>query len=315
MQFLYQIYKFDSFQDRQFQVIFHSFICLQVDYNYVSMENPASFNHLLRRHIALPQDHGSWVFLISPLLVGLFAGGGLTSASIFLVSAAFCAFLIRQPTTILVKIYSNRRPQRELKAATIWTALYALLGGLSLVGLVLQGYAYVLYLAIPGLPVFAWHLYLVSRRSERRQLGIELVGSGVLALAAPAAYWVGVGEPHATGWLLWGLIWLQSAASIVYAYLRLEQRSLTSLPGLKGRFSMARRALVYSAFNLLVVLLLSVARFVPVWLSLPYALQLAETLWGSYKPAMGYKPTAIGIRQLLVSSLFTLLFILTWNLS
>jgi hypothetical protein len=26
------------------------------------------------RHIALPQDHGSWVFLLSPLLIGLFAG-------------------------------------------------------------------------------------------------------------------------------------------------------------------------------------------------------------------------------------------------
>ena len=315
MQFLYQIYNFDSFPDRQFQVIFHSFICLQLDYNYVSMENPGSFNQLLRRHIALPQDHGSWVFLFSPLLVGLFAGGRLTNASFFLVSAALFAFLIRQPATILVKVFSKRRPQRELKAAGFWTALYALLGGLSLVGLVLQGYAYVLYLAIPGLPVFAWHLYLVSRRSERRQLGIELVGSGVLALAAPAAYWVGVGEAQAAGWLLWVLIWLQSAASIVYAYLRLGQRSLSTLPMMRERFSLARRALMYSAFNLLVVLLLSVARFVPVLLPLPYALQLAETIWGSYKPAMGYKPTAIGIRQLLVSSLFTLLFILTWNLS
>lgn len=286
-----------------------------MDYNYVSMENPALFNHLLRRHIALPQDHGAWVFLFSPLLVGLFAGGRLTSASFFLVSAALFAFLIRQPTTILVKVYSKRRPERELQPALFWTAMYAFFGGLSLAGLILQGYAYVMYLAIPGLPVFAWHLYLVSKRSERRQLGIELVGSGVLALAAPAAYWVGVGDPQATGWLLWVLIWLQSAASIVYAYLRLEQRSLDSLPGMKERFSMARRALVYSAFNLLVVLLLSVARFVPVLLPLPYALQLAETMWGSNKPAIGYKPTAIGIRQLLVSTLFTLLFILTWKLS
>ena len=153
--------------------------------------------------------------------------------------------------------------------------MYAFFGGLSLAGLILQGYAFVLYLAIPGLPVFAWHLYLVSKRSERRQLGIELVGSGVLALAAPAAYWVGVGEPEVTGWLLWVLIWLQSAASIVYAYLRLEQRTLSSLPRMTERFSMASRAMGYSAFNLLVVLLLSVARFVPVWLPLPYALRIS----------------------------------------
>ena len=276
------------------------------------MDSVKSTNQLLRRHIALPQDHGSWVFLISPLLVGLFAGGGLNPASFYLIVAAFSAFLIRQPTTIAIKVYSGRRPKRELNPAIFWMAVYTLIGGLSLVGLILHGYGYVLYLAIPGLPVFAWHLYLVSRRSERRQLGIELVGSGVLALAAPAAFWVGIGEPDFTGWILWGLIWLQSAASIVYAYLRLEQRTLSSRPTLTVRFMMARRALIYSAFNLLLVLALSVASFVPALLPLPFALQFAETLWGSIRPAIGYKPTAIGIRQLLVSSLFTVLFILSW---
>ena len=279
------------------------------------METASSVNQYLRRHIALPQDHGSWVFLISPLLVGLFAGGSLSPASFYLIMAAFCAFLIRQPTTIAIKVYSGRRSKRELKPAFFWMAVYALIGGLSLAGLVLQGYGYLLYLAIPGLPVFAWHLYLVYRRSERRQLGIELVGSGVLALAAPAALWVGVGEPQSTGWILWGLIWLQSAASIVYAYLRLEQRTMSSLPTLPQRFKMARRALAYSGFNLLVVLVLSVARFVPVTLPLPFTLQFAETLWGSLRPAIGFKPTSIGLRQLLVSSLFTVLFILTWQLS
>ena len=70
---------------------------------------PAS---LIRRQIALPQDHGSWVFLLSPLLIGLFAGGWV-SASAYLVLAAMAAFLIRQPVTMLVKIYSHRRPRRR----------------------------------------------------------------------------------------------------------------------------------------------------------------------------------------------------------
>jgi hypothetical protein len=332
MQLLYQIFNIACFFRRQFQNIFGWLAYLPVDYNceaaqvkvlagknpqtqsQTTMETVKSTNQLLRRHIALPQDHGSWVFLISPLLVGLFAGGTLNAASYYLIIAAFSAFLIRQPATIAIKVYSRRRPQRELKPALFWTAVYALIGGLSLAGLVLQGYGYLLYLAIPGLPVFVWHLYLVSRRSERRQLGIELVGSGVLALAAPAAFWVGVGEPQPTGWILWGLIWLQSAASIVYAYLRLEQRTLSALPPVADRLNMARRALAYSAVNLLLVLTLSVARFVPVLLPLPFALQFGETLWGSLRPAIGFKPTAIGIRQLLVSSLFTVLFILTWQL-
>ncbi|MBI1855919.1 MAG: YwiC-like family protein [Chloroflexi bacterium] len=28
----------------------------------------------LRKQIAIPQDHGSWVFILSPLIVGIFAG-------------------------------------------------------------------------------------------------------------------------------------------------------------------------------------------------------------------------------------------------
>jgi hypothetical protein len=267
-----------------------------------------------RRHIALPQDHGSWVFLISPLLIGLFAGSSFTSASVYLIAAAFSAFLIRQPTTIAIKVSSGRRPKRELQPALFWMALYGLVGGLSLTGLILLGYPYLLYLAIPGLPVFAWHLYLVSKRAERRQIGIELVGSGVLALAAPAALWVSAGEPLAVGWLLWVLVWFQSAASIVYAYLRLEQRSLTALPTRYERIKMAARALAYSAFNLAAVSAMAVASLVPALLTLPYALQFLETLRGSLNPAIGVKPTSIGIRQLIVSSLFTVLFIIGWNL-
>ena len=52
-----------------------------------------------RRQIALPQDHGSWVFLLSPLLIGLFTGGQFSAASAALIVAALAAFLIRQPLT------------------------------------------------------------------------------------------------------------------------------------------------------------------------------------------------------------------------
>lgn len=269
---------------------------------------------LLLRHIALPQDHGSWVFLISPLLIGLFAAGRWTSASAYLILTSLAAFLIRQPTTIAVKVYSKRRSRRDLPAALFWIGVYALLGLANLAGLIAQGYGYLLYLAIPATPVFAWHLYLVSRRSERKQAGVEILGSGVLALAAPAAYWVGRGQIDPLGWWLFGLTWFQSAASIVYAYLRLEQRSLKETPDLGTRMAMGKRALLYTTFNLLSVAALSAAGALPVLLPIPYLLQWGETLQGTLKPAIGVKPTLIGVRQLIVSTLFTILFILAWNI-
>jgi len=277
------------------------------------IKESVNFSTFFKRHVALPSDHGSWVFLFSPLLIGLFVGGNWTLASLYLIIGSLAAFLIRQPTSIAVKIYSGRRSKRDLPAAWFWMSVYGLVALLALVGLISQGYAYLLILAIPGIPVFAWHLYLVSKRAERRQLGVEIVGSGVLALAAPAGYWVGVGNPEPTGWLLLALTWLQSAASIVYAYLRLEQREWKEMPPKAMRINAGWRALLYTSFNLILVVGLSLANITPTLLFIPYALQWVETIWGTLRPAIGYKPTSIGLRQLGVSTFFTILFIITWN--
>lgn len=276
------------------------------------MQSAKFSSNVFIRHIALPQDHGSWIFLISPLLIGLFASKSFSLASVILVLAAFAAFLIRQPVTVAIKAYSGRRSRKDLPAAWFWILIYGFLGIVCLLCLIMLGFGYLLILAAPGLPVFAWHLFLVTKRAERRQIGIEIVGSGVLALAAPAAYWVGVGSPHPIGWWLFILTWLQSAASIVYAYLRLEQRTLPSLPDQNTRLRMGRRSLLYTSFNLIFVSLMSVLNFLPSGLPVPFALQWAETVYGILNPAIAVKPTKIGIRQLIVSSIFTILFILTW---
>lgn len=254
------------------------------------------------------------MFLFSPLLIGLFAAGRWSPATFYLIIASLVSFLVRQPATIAVKAYSGRRSKRDLLPAVFWLVVYALVGFGAIFGLVFQGFGYVLYLALPGIPVFIWHLYLISRRAERRQAGVEIVGSGVLALNAPAAYWVGIGSPDSVGWWLFLLTWLQSAASIVHAYLRLQQRELNSIPDLPIRLRMGRRALLYTSFNLIAVIILSILQFLPSLLSIPYSIQWLETIWGIFNPAINVKPTRIGIRQLIVSTLFTIAFIITWNI-
>lgn len=277
------------------------------------MNSSLIFQPILKRHIALPQDHGSWVFLFSPLLIGLFAGGTWSAATSYLVLACAAAFLFRQPVVIAVKAYSGRRSRRELPAAWFWMGVYSLFMLLGIIGLAVLGHAYLLYLALPGIPVFILHLYLVSRRAERRQVWIEIAAIGVLALTAPAAYWVGSGQPLVEGWYLAGLVWLQSSASIVYAYLRLAQRVLPETPPVSVRLRMASQALLFTSFNLALVTAFSLFGELPVLLPLPFAVQWLESIWGTFKPAIGYKPTAIGLRQLAVSTIFTILFILTWG--
>lgn len=271
---------------------------------------PSSY---LRKQIFLPQDHGSWVFILSPLLIGIFAGGRFDYAAFNLFVAAMAAFLIRQPITIAVKAYSGRRSRDDLSAARLWVGVYGITSLLALTALVLEGFGYILYLAIPGIPVFAWHLWLVSRRAERRQAGVEVIATGVLSLVAPAAYWVGLGRYDPVGWWLWILVWIQTAASIVHAYLRLQQREQTEIPARSESWKMGFRALAYTTFNLASSLSLSLVAVLPRFIFIPYLLQWLETIWGILHPAAGWKPTRIGIRQLIVSTLWTILFILFWR--
>ncbi len=253
------------------------------------------------------------MFIFSPLLIGLFAGKNFSNASYHLVLATLTAFLIRQPLTIAIKVWSGRRAKVDLQPAFFWIAIYVGILFIATIGLIVEGFVHILYLVIPSVPVFAWHLWLVSKREERRQVNVEVVATGVLSLAAPAAYWVGVGHYDPTGWWLWILVWLQTAASIVYAYLRLEQREQTQSPDRRGMWKMGWRAALYTSFNLASVLTLSLFAVFPSLLFIPYLVQWAETMWGITHPAVGWKPTRIGIRQFVVSILWTVLFILTWR--
>jgi hypothetical protein len=269
-----------------------------------------------KKQIAIPQDHGSWVFILSPLLVGIFAGGKFNSAIFSLTIAAMSAFMIRQPMTIFVKALSGRRPKTDLPPARFWLLVYGGISALALIVLIMQGFSYVLFLAIPGAPVFAWHLWLVSRRAERKQAGVEVIATGVLSLAAPAAYWVALGGYDPTGWWLWAWTWLQSAASIVYAYLRLEQRELKpdQARGQRDLWRMGNRAFLYTSFNLGASIILGWIQIIPQFIFVPFLLQWLETIWGITHPSIGWKPTRIGVRQLIVSSIWTILFIVYWRL-
>lgn len=269
---------------------------------------------LRARHVALPAEHGSWIFLFTPFLIGLVTGG-LRPASLLLVVAVLAGFLVRQPITMAVKVYAGRRPKRDMAAIVFWLAIYSLAGLAAVIALGALGDGFILWLALPALPVFAWHLWLVRRRAERRQLWVEMTASGVLALAAPAAYWVGQGQVSTVGWLLWGLCWLQVAGTILYAYLRLEQRALKQAPTWSETMGMARPAVLYHLAALLLVVGLSFSQKVPRLLPFAYLIQLLEVVWGMIHPAVGVKPKMIGFHQLTISLIFTFAFIATWLLA
>lgn len=263
----------------------------------------------MRKHYILPPEHGAWIWWIGPLLIGLAAAGGVPPDSLLLAATALAAFLLRQPATILVKAISGRRPKHDLRPAAAWLLLVsAFLGALTL-ALIGRGHAQILVLAVPGALVFAWHLFLVSRRAERGQMGVEVVGAGTLALAAPAAYWVAGGADDALPWILWLLCWLQSAASIVLVFFRLGVRKASDAPPSREGLRLGARSLLYHGFNLAVATGLAVAGWIPASMALGFGLMLVDAVESALHPPVGLAPTRIGIRQLAASSLFVFLSI------
>lgn len=170
----------------------------------MQLDQNAVFNikTLACRQYMLPAEHGAWVFLFTQLLIGVVLGGRMSFASSLLILTALSAFLARQRVTMIVKVPSRRRPRGDLGPASFWLAVYRLVGLLTVAGLLWMGYSYILLLAFPAVPVLIWHLWLVSRRAERHQMLVEIAGGAVLALAAPAAYWVGKSRYEPNGWLL-----------------------------------------------------------------------------------------------------------------
>lgn len=259
------------------------------------------------RMALLPQEHGAWMMFLAPLLTGLVLGGTWNTDVAVFVVAALAAFFLRQPLTLLVKVRVGRRPRGELVPALVGILLYAGIGGLALGWLVLRGYGFLLYLALPVALVLGWYLSLVTTRQERHQMALDLVAAGLLALSAPAAIWVVRGTYIGRAWWLWVLFWLQSAAATVYIFVRLDQRTWKAVPPLGVRLRHGWRALAYGLFNLALVALWP---GLPSGLWLAYAVQAAEILWGVVvAPAVGQRPTRIGLRQLLVYALFTAVFL------
>lgn len=265
-------------------------------------------SHLLRRHLILPPEHGAWIWLGGPFLVGVAAAKSLTPDALLCGAAALAAFFARQPATLLVKMLAGRRSKRDLGPALVWLVVDGAAAAALACWLAFRGHVQILLLALPALPVFAWYLWLVTRRAERHQAGVEIVAAGVLSLAGPAGYWASGGESPTLPWILWGVMWFQAAASIVFVQLRLDQRHWADWGPLGLRLRRGGRAFSYSAFNALVAL--AGWRFlavIPGWAVVGYILMLADVVEGVLRPALGVPPSRVGIRQGISSGVFVAL--------
>jgi len=266
----------------------------------------------LRKHFAIPSEHGAWAMWLGPFAVGLGVAWQFDPSILWTLWAMLLLFLARQPMIILAKALSGRRPREDAFPGLIWLAIY---GGLAVVPVALlvgSGHFALFWLVFPALPALAWQLWLVTCRAER-QMTVELAGSGALALAAPAAYYAATGHFDSVALSVWLLCWFQSAAAIVYVYLRLEQRRLSAIPARRQQWAMGWRAVMYHAFNCSASIVLSAFRILPPLVPLAFAAMLAIVIYGTFRPAAGVKPQVLGFAQVGAIVVFVVLLVLAYH--
>ena len=268
----------------------------------------------LKRIYALPAEHGAWALWLGPLAVGAGVGGWNGLPTLLLVLAQLFAFLTRQPMVLLVKALSGRRARDDAAPALMWLSLYTALAVVFGAAVIAAGYDRLLWVIVPIAPMLIWQVWLIRRRAER-QMSIELAGSGMLALAAPTAHYVATGAVDATALILWILCWLQSAAAIVYVYLRLAQRRLGEMPPMPERWRMGQRAILYAGANFVLSTGLAIAGLAPPQTPIAFAAMLAQAVGGVRNPCVGVRPQRIGFAQVAATAIFSALLIAAYRLS
>lgn len=275
--------------------------------------DPESMPGILLPHVALPRQHGSWALWLAPYVIGVAVGGRPGPALIWLTVALLGGFLAIQPLTVLVKILAGRRSASDRASACFWLGVWLVTALAGAAGMTIAGHGRILWLVPPALAVLAWQMWLVGIHAERRQRGAEIASAGVLALAAPSACLVTGGSAETAGWL-WLLCWLQAAGSIVYVYLRLEQRHSRSTLPWRTRLRQSAAAVFCHLVSLAVVITLAALRRVPEGTIMPFCVLLVEAAYGGWvSPATGLRPTSIGMRQVFVHALFAALMISAYS--
>jgi hypothetical protein len=193
----------------------------------------------------MPQEHGAWVVLYAPLLIGIaLARPWRPAAQICLFLAVTGAFLARGPSVQLLK-------RRDTARSTFWLGVYGamLLAGALPLLLVWRRWE---LLTIGGLAaiVFGAHALLqvlpARRRLDRSQPG-EILSVLGLTLTAPAAFVAANGTLDGYGVCLWIICALYYAGGILNVKMNLTAVRLKRPLTAADRLRVGAPNLVYHA--------------------------------------------------------------------
>lgn len=268
----------------------------------------------VRWRYLIPPEKGGWIWWLGPLVIGIAAAPSITPDILVVTLGIFAGFCIRQPVALYVKNRRRRRDVAVSRQCQISIALHASLGVCAGLVLLLRGHAEILLLLPLAAPVILWDIVLVYDRRDRHHLARDLCAAGVLSLAGPAAYLSCNGNDPSTAILLPLLPGLQSTASVLHMFLRLEQRRWGTAGTLTYRLRRGLLPWLHHATNAILAIGLAFGGWAPPAAAIALLLPLLEASWAIVYPQIGHSPKKLGLRQLAISSMSMGALALGWYL-
>ncbi|MDM7922853.1 MAG: YwiC-like family protein [Pyrinomonadaceae bacterium] len=170
------------------------------------------------KRLILPTEHGSWGFLLEPIVAAIAIGFSAAGGWITLMVVG--AFLARQPLKFALLGLAGNGFREQTIAAIKFTVIFGIVFAAGFVGALATAPQYAMFPFLVIAPLASYQIFCdLSRKS--RELLPELTGAVAISASAPAiALAAGVSFPIAMG--LWAVFIGRLIPSILYVRNRLR---------------------------------------------------------------------------------------------
>jgi len=170
------------------------------------------------RQVALPVEHGGWVFLFEPIIAGLAIA--FSTGAPWIACLTIGAFLTRQPLKVLIADRFGMRNRERASLAFRFLLCYCAIFSIGLAGTLLSVGVQSLLPFIWVLPLAIFQIYIDASRQSRKLIP-ELTGAIVMS-ASIAAIGLSANMTLVNAAALWAIFASRSIASILYVRERLR---------------------------------------------------------------------------------------------